>query len=72
MNRVEVNPILMPKSIEHSSPQARQRPETPTASQVLSKVYKQVLREQRIHKAIAVHVEKTTRQDDDNWRMIIL
>lgn len=71
MNRVEVNPILMPKSIDHSSPQARQRPETLTASQVLSKVYKQVIREQRIHKAIAVHVENTTQQDGDNWRMIV-
>jgi hypothetical protein len=62
----------MPKNIDHSSPQAGGRTETPTASQVLSKVYKQVLREQRIHKAIAVHVEKTTRQDDNNWRMVIL
>jgi hypothetical protein len=62
----------MAKNTNHSSPEARQSPETPTASQVLSKVYKQVLREQRIHKAIAVHVEKTTRQDDDNWRMLVL
>ncbi|MEO2121111.1 MAG: hypothetical protein ABGX44_04790 [Candidatus Poseidoniia archaeon] len=62
----------MPKSIGHSSPQTRGKPEAPTASQVLSKVYKQMLREQRIHKAIAVHVEKTSRQDDDNWRMVVL
>ena len=72
MNRVEVNPILMPKSIDHSSPQARKKPEALTASQVLSKVYKQVLREQRIHKAIAMHVEKTSRQDDNNWQMVVL
>ncbi|MDC0055928.1 hypothetical protein OAJ94_02635 [Deltaproteobacteria bacterium] len=62
----------MPKSIGHSSPQARKRPETLTASQVLSKVYKQVLREQPIHKAIAVHVEKNAQQDDDNWKMVVL
>ena len=62
----------MPKSIDHSSPKAREKPESPTASQVLSKVYKQVLREQRIHKAIAVHVEKTSRQDENDWRMVVL
>ena len=49
-----------------------EKPESPTASQVLSKVYKQVLREQRIHKAIAVHVEKTSRQDENDWRMVVL
>jgi len=62
----------MPKSIDHSTPKARKKPEAPTASQILSKVYKQVLREQRIHKAIAAHVEKTSQQDDNNWRMVVL
>ena len=72
MNRVEVNHTFMPENVERSRPQVREIPEEPTASQVLSKVFKQVLREQRIHRAIAVHVEKTTRPDDNNWQMIIL
>jgi hypothetical protein len=62
----------MPKSVGHSSPQVGKMGEETTASQILSRVFKQVLREQRIHKAIAVHVEKTTRQDDNNWQMVVL
>jgi len=62
----------MPKSVGHSSPQAGKMSEETTASQILSRVFKQVLREQRIHKAIAVHVEKATRQDDNNWQMVVL
>jgi len=52
---------------------APERKQQPTASQVLSKVYKQIVNDRRIHRAIVSHVKSFDNEnDDDVWRMVIL
>lgn len=52
---------------------ASERTHQPTASQVLSKVYKQIVSEQRIHRAISNHVRTLNNEkEDDVWRMVVL
>ena len=43
----------------------------PSTSQVLSKAYKQVVEQRRIHKAIQIQVQRWEREDE-NWSLIML
>ena len=63
----------MPEGMDDKRREASGGPVPPTGSQVLSNVYRKVLRTGRMHRAIAAHVENWNRSDDDeSWRMMIL
>lgn len=48
--------------------------EQPTASQILSKVYMQLVNDRRMYKAISNHVNNFNAESgrDENWRMVLL
>jgi len=50
-----------------------ERTQQPTASQILSKVYKQIVNDRRIHRAIVNHVKSFDNENEDEvWRMVVL
>ena len=52
---------------------AAEQTQQPTASQILSKVYKQIVSERRIHRAITNHVRTLNKEKEDEvWKMVIL